>query len=537
VQTELVGRRSGLAVVRGADLPHSWNMEEGTSAEAPRSRSGGWGVRKRSTAVAVAVVAVALLVGGVMLLLLLHASLAASTESAAGQKTQHVVAELEDLDLTDAGDYIVDSAVGGQFVQLLNPAGQVVASSDPDAAGSPLSARRPGPGRSLTQGVASLPSVGSDDDFHIVSTGVQVGEDVYTVVVASSVQIQADTIATVAWFMLGATPLLLAVVAASTWLLVGRSLRQVERIRGQVARINAERLDGRVDVPPTNDEIQALALTMNMMLDRLQASDREQRRFVSDASHELRSPLATLSAGVEIATADASGAMWNQMKDLLSEETARMSYLVEDLLTLARANDSGLKLEESDVDLDDVVDQEIRRLRSTSGKEITAHLTPVRVKGDARRLAQVLRNVLDNADRHALSRITVGLSISADRALVTVDNDGAPVPAADRDRIFERFVRLDENRSREGGGSGLGLAIAAGIMTAHHGSIRATDGPAGECRFELAFPAPEVDRPPHSGPGKTAGRGRREPAGGEQVSHAAHGRQALQAKRGIDLAP
>jgi len=311
------------------------------------------------------------------------------------------------------------------------------------------------------------------------------------VVVASNVQVQTDTLSTVAWFMLGATPLLLVVVAASVWLLVGRSLRQVERIRGQVARINAERLDGRVDVPPTNDEIHALALTMNMMLERLQASDREQRRFVSDASHELRSPLATLSAGVEIATADPSGAVWHQMKDVLSEETARMSYLVEDLLTLAKTNDGGHKFEQSDVDLDDVVDQEIRRLRSTSRRQITAELSPARIKGDARRLAQVLRNVLDNAERHALSRITVRLSISADAAVVTVDNDGDPVPEADRERIFERFVRLDENRSREGGGSGLGLSIAAGIMAAHHGSIRASDGPAGECRFELTFPAPD----------------------------------------------
>ena len=133
-----------------------------------------------------------------------------------------------------------------------------------------------------------------------------------------------------------------------------------------MARINAERLDGRVDVPPTNDEIQALALTMNTMLDRLQASDTEQRRFVSDASHELRSPLATLRAGIEIAAADPTGAMWLQMKDVLTEETARMSFLVEDLLTLAKANDGGLQVEHKDVDLDDVLDQEIRRLRSTS---------------------------------------------------------------------------------------------------------------------------------------------------------------------------
>lgn len=485
-------------VVGGPPLLHSWYMQQPPSGAASPSRNGGsrggashWGVRKRLTAVAVSVVAWALLVGGVILLVLLQTSLIASTESAAGQKVQDVIAELDDLDIADATEFIAATAHAGQFVQLLDPAGYIVASSDSNAASTPLSAQRPAAGRTLTQEVSSLPSIGDNDNFYIVTTGVRVGEADYTVIVASSVQVRADTISTVAWFLLGATPLLLAAVGVSVWLLVGRSLRPVERIRGQVARINAERLDGRVDVPPTNDEIHALALTMNTMLDRLQAADREQRRFVSDASHELRSPLATLRAGVEIASADPSGAMWIELKDVLAGETARMSYLVEDLLTLAKANDGGLRLEDADVDLDDLVDQEIRRLRSTSAHRITAELTPARIKGDARRLTQVLRNVLDNADRHAASRIRINLSAAPEGVVVTVDNDGGPVPEADRERIFERFVRLDGSRSREGGGSGLGLAIAAGIMAAHQGSIRATEGPAGECRFEMVFPAPD----------------------------------------------
>jgi signal transduction histidine kinase len=466
---------------------------------ATSSRLGGgeirWGVRKRSTAVAVGVVAVALLLGGVVLLVLLQASLARSSDAAARQKALDVVAEMEDMDVADARAYIVDTAHAGQFVQMLDTEGYVLAASDTEIANSPLSAQRPSPGQTMTQDVSSLPSIGDNDDYHIVTVGARTGTLSYTVVVAQASQIQADTISTVAWFMLGATPLLLVTVAESVWLLVGRSLRQVERIRGQVARINAERLDGRVDVPPTNDEIHALALTMNTMLDRLQASDTEQRRFVSDASHELRSPLATLRAGIEIAAADPTGRMWLQMKDVLAEETTRMSFLVEDLLTLAKANDGGLRVEQKDVDLDDVLDQEIRRLRSTSPNQISVELVPARIRGDARRLTQVLRNVLDNADRHALSRIAVDLRTAGDRVIITVDNDGDPIPEADRERIFERFVRLDGSRSREGGGSGLGLAIAAGIVAAHQGSIRSTDGPAGHCRFEIVFPRSEPAEP------------------------------------------
>ncbi|MFH5878454.1 sensor histidine kinase [Arthrobacter sp. NA-172] len=347
--------------------------------------------------------------------------------------------------------------------------------------------------------MSSLHSIGDNDSFLIVATGVPSADGVYTVVVAATAQVQADTVSTVAWFMLGATPVLQGVVGISVWVLVGRSLRQVEKIRGQVARINSSRLDERVDIPATNDEIHELALTMNTMLDRLQASDKDQRRFVSDASHELRSPLATLSAGVEIASTDPSGETWRQMQDVLGEETARMRSLVEDLLTLAKTNDSGIDVLAEDVDLDDVLEAEIRRLSSTSGHHITAELVPVRVMGDARRLGQVLRNVLDNANRHARTRIDVRLATGQTGVVLDIDNDGDPVPEADRDRIFERFVRLDDSRSRESGGSGLGLAIAAGIMAAHHGTISAAQTAEGHCRFELRLPLDFHNREiPHS---------------------------------------
>ncbi|BCW66985.1 two-component sensor histidine kinase [Arthrobacter sp. NicSoilB4] len=466
-----------------------------TAASGRSRRRPSWGLRKRSTAAAVAVVAFALLIGGIIWIALLQSTLTASLDTASLRKAQNVIVELADHEVEDAAEYIRQTGDAGQYVQIIDASGHVAAASDPKAEQVPLTGLRPTPGQTQAQDVSSLPNIGNDDDFHVVAAGVQVGSAPYTVVVASSVQVQSDTVITVAWFLLAATPLLLAIVAVSVWLLVGRSLKQVERIRGQVARINADHLDGRVDVPRTNDELEALALTMNMMLERLQASDREQRRFVSDASHELRSPLATLSAGVEIAAADPSGAMWTQMKDVLAGETDRMRYLVEDLLTLAKANDGGFTIEDAEVDLDDVVDQEIRRLRSASRHQVTAEITPVRIRGDARRIGQVLRNVLDNAERHALSRIRVALRTTDAGAVITVDNDGDPVPEADRARIFERFVRLDESRSREGGGSGLGLAIAAGIMSAHRGTILAAEGPAGECRFEITFPVPDPAAP------------------------------------------
>ncbi|MDJ0313860.1 HAMP domain-containing sensor histidine kinase [Arthrobacter sp. H35-D1] len=448
-----------------------------------------WGVRGRATATAVTVVALALVAGGLLLLLLLQSSLIATSESTAKNKAADVAALIASQDVSEAGQSLADTARSGQYVQIINPQGAVVASSERSTATTPLSDLRPGPGETKTDSVSSLQSIEDTDEFLIVASGVQTDAGTYTVIVASTVQVQADSVSTVAWFLLGATPLLLVVVGFAVWFLVGRSLRQVERIRGQVDHIDASRLGERVEVPATNDEIHRLALTMNTMLEKLQASDGEQRRFVSDASHELRSPLATISAGLEIAAADPSGYTWRELQGMLSGETARMRYLVDDLLTLAKANDGGIHIIARDVDLDDVLAAEIRRLRPLSPHAISASLVPARVTGDAQRLGQVLRNVLENANRHAKSSIAIELASGSDGVVVVIDNDGDPVPAADRERIFERFVRLDESRSRESGGSGLGLAIAAGIMSAHHGTITATQAPSGNCRFELHLPS------------------------------------------------
>ena len=458
-----------------------------------RNERRGWGVRKRATLTAVTVVALALMTGGVLLLVLLQASLISTTETVARNKAADVAALIISQDVSEAAQSMADTARSGQFVQIISPQGAVVASSQRSIRTTPLSDSRPGPGKTMVDSVSSLQSIGDTDSFLIVASGVRTEMGTYTVVVASTVQVQKDLVNTVAWFLLGATPLLLLVVGSAVWYLVGRSLRQVERIRDQVDQIDASRLSERVGVPATGDEIHRLALTMNTMLDKLQASDREQRRFVSDASHELRSPLSTISAGLEIAAADPSGDTWLELQTMLSGETARMRYLVDDLLTLAKANDGDIQISFRDVDLDDVLAAEIRRLRPLTTHTINASLVPARVTGDAQRLGQVLRNVLDNANRHAISTITIELTAGPDRVSVVIDNDGEPIPGTDRERIFERFVRLDASRSRESGGSGLGLAIAAGIITAHHGTITAGQAPSGDCRFELELPSGAVE--------------------------------------------
>jgi signal transduction histidine kinase len=314
-----------------------------------------------------------------------------------------------------------------------------------------------------------------------------VDEQSYVVLVVAPLEVQTDTLRAVGLLLLAAAPLLVALVAAAVWVLVGQSLRTVERIRRQVAEIDGRRLHERVEVPPTGDEIAALASTMNQMLDKLEHSDNTHRAFFSDASHELRSPLSTLVTTAEVASLDESGKTWLDMQQTVLSESNRMQSLVEDLLTLAKVDAHQLQLDVLDVDLDDVLDSEIKRLRTVSSLQVTADRQPVRVRGDERRLAQVFRNLLDNAARHAKSRIVVGMERRPSEVVVSVDNDGEIISPEDRDRVFERFARLDASRSTDGGSSGLGLAISREIMVAHGGTVVATESD-GWCRFEVMLP-------------------------------------------------
>ncbi|WP_425581093.1 HAMP domain-containing sensor histidine kinase [Terrabacter aerolatus] len=280
----------------------------------------------------------------------------------------------------------------------------------------------------------------------------------------------------------------------TTWWRVGRALGSVEAIRSQVERTSASRLDDRVPVPPTQDEIAHLAVTMNSMLGRLEASQRAQRRFVSDASHELRSPLATIRASLDVVSPGDPDTSWEELDPILRSETERMSRLVENLLLLSQADDHALTVSRGDVDLDDLVDQEVARLRQLTSLTVRLENVPLRVTGDDHQLQQVLRNLLDNAARHARDVVAVTVSRRHGSAVVCVDDDGPGIPLPERERVFERFVRLDESRSRHSGGAGLGLAIARELARAHGGTLEAGASSLGGASLRLTLPLPEGDR-------------------------------------------
>jgi signal transduction histidine kinase len=281
-------------------------------------------------------------------------------------------------------------------------------------------------------------------------------------------------------------PLLVVLLAVLTWVIVGRVLRPVEAIRSRVAAIGGSDLDQRVPEPGTDDEVGRLATTMNDMLARLEASAGRQAQFVSDASHELRSPLASIRAQLEVALTHPGSSEWSDVAGGVLEESRRMERLVDDLLTLARADEGMVAVASDPVDLGEIVGAEAHR--PASPVTVTADGAEAIVAGDALALRRLVRNLVDNAVRHAASRVDAVVVVNATDALLTVDDDGPGVPPAERERVFERFTRLEEARTRDAGGAGLGLAVVREIARSHGGDAHLTDSPLGGTRAVVRIP-------------------------------------------------
>jgi signal transduction histidine kinase len=227
---------------------------------------------------------------------------------------------------------------------------------------------------------------------------------------------------------------------------------------------------------------------MNSMLDRVEHATRRQREFVADAAHELRTPLTRLRASLEVGighpeTADPDGVL-----AALLEDTVRLQTLVDDLLFLARS-ESTLARPGTAVDLDDLVGDEARRLRDRGRVRVdTTHLSAARALGDRDQLARAIRNLAENAERHAATVVRFELRERDGHTELVVCDDGPGIPAADRARVFERFTRLDEARSADAGGSGLGLAIVAAIVGRHGGTVAITSRDGEGARFVVTLP-------------------------------------------------
>jgi signal transduction histidine kinase len=394
------------------------------------------GVRLRATVAAVLTVTVALGVASAALLLVLQGSLERSARAEAAAKAKAVATAVKVAGPgtpPPPGTAAAPARVAGADVQVLNAgsdgprwktgSGYIVAMEQVDAEGKSM----------LIQGRSSLAPT-------------------------------QQAIASLRNLLIPGVPALLLLVALLTWLAVGRALKPVSAIRGKLADITAHDLHRRVPEPDSRDEIAALARTVNATLDRLQTAVEQHKRFVADAAHELRSPLAILRTRLELAGGEA-------LAEQSLTDVERIQTLTADLLLLARL-DAGEPLRDQEVDLGQVVAEEAAQPRPRPDVTVDLDIAPdVLVRGSGGQLKRLTANLVDNAVRYAATTVTVRLTADASSAALEVADDGPGIPREHREVVFDRFTRLDEARARDHGGSGLGLAIARDIATAHQGSL------------------------------------------------------------------
>ncbi len=428
-------------------------------------------IRFRTTVLATIFVIVGLVLSGVALVVLQRNALTAGIDAALEQR----VAEISQV---EGGTSALPAFVDG-FAQLVGPDGLVL-SSTPNLDGVAALAAGDVEGFVITQ----VPEV-DDDSFRVLTKAATDGS---VIIVGSSYDPVGESVAALLAAMALIVPILTVVFAALIWWMVGRTLQPVEVMRQEVAGIGAGDLGARLAEPHTDDEIGRLAVMLNEMLARIEASTQRQRQFVADASHELRSPLTRLRARLELAEKDPSSRKLADPEALL-EEVIGMQTLVEDMLHLARADSGDGAVEFRPLDLDDVVLREGRKLkeRGRVGVDLSG-VSAAYVVGDAGQLARAVRNIMENAERYARNTIEVSLIEEDGFGVVVVADDGPGVDPADAERIFGRFARLDESRTAQTGGAGLGLAIAREIAGRHGGTLRLKQDTGLGATFELKIP-------------------------------------------------
>ncbi|MGI8329156.1 sensor histidine kinase [Actinomadura scrupuli] len=279
--------------------------------------------------------------------------------------------------------------------------------------------------------------------------------------------------------------LLIIATAFGTYRAVRNALAPVEDVVGELTEITASDLGRRVPVSVHDDEMRGLAVTVNQTLDRLETAVERQRRFASDASHDLRSPITAMRLQVEEAQLHPDETDWTKTAEALAVSLDRLEAIVTDLLALARL-ESGTKCAREPIDLGELVGTELAV--RTDRIPVTAGLQPgVMINGDRLQLIRLLTNLLDNAERHAVSAVTVRVRGDAGEAVLEVCDDGSGIPPDQWERVFERFTRLDTARSKDAGGTGLGLPIAREIAEQHGGTLTIEDSDQG-ARFVLRIP-------------------------------------------------
>ncbi|NRQ36831.1 HAMP domain-containing protein [Nonomuraea sp. NN258] len=421
------------------------------------------GLRFRLSVAAAAVLALALALSATVLLSVLDRALIDTVDESLGRQAQTVRVQADGNALTTP-----ITTHDGTIVQVLDARGRIThVTFGTDRLVPLLDARtrarllREGTATDLDGRPYAIPG-----PLRVVAVSADRGQ---TVIAARPIGEIQTSLGTAARVLLVGTPLLVVLLAVASWLMIGRTLRPIAALRRGASEITHTARSRRLPVPASRDEVHHLATTLNDMLARLEEAEQRQRALVSDASHELRSPLASIRLQLEVALGHPDGQDWQETAEGVLEDTMRLSRLAEDLLALARLDErGGVPARSEPVHLDEVVRQTMERY----GEAGLSVCDPVQVRGDALDLSRVLINLVDNAVRHTSSKVDVALTADG---VLTVTDDGPGIPEQDRERVFNRFTRLDSGRSRDEGGAGLGLAIVRETVRAHGGTVTLED--------------------------------------------------------------
>ena len=429
-------------------------------------------IRFRVTAIAVVLSSLLLTTASLIIVLLLRAQHTDNVDEGLRQRADTIEAALGRVPIeTIAGDEDL-------LVQLVPPTGELESTTNLRGVGPIV------PPQMGLQTINDVP--GRREHFRVLTRAVTTPAGVAVLHVGINFDDVTDPVSIVSRLLSAVVPAAVVMLAALVWWLTGRTLRPVEAIRHEMAAITATTLDRRVPVPHTGDEIHRLAQTVNGTLDRLEDAVRRQNRFVSDASHELRGPLTRIRGALELDASRLADSQDSGSNASILADTIELQRLIDDLLHLARVDGGADPLAVAPLDLDDIVLRETRRIREPGLLVVdTSAVSAAQVIGDQRQLTRAISNLLDNAQRHARSALTITLAEIDGYARLTVADDGPGVPPAERERVFERFARLDNARTRDAGGSGLGLAIARDIVHRHRGTLVIDD----EGRFAMCLPA------------------------------------------------
>ena len=437
-----------------------------------RGPAGWWrrrSLRARLTLITSAGLALALAVAAVLLANALRVALTRGLDDSARQGAVTVAALIDQNRLPSP----VPVAPGTLTIQVLDAQGRIINVSPGADRLVPMlpltqarAAARTGQARMLAGPPLGMPSL-----LRVVAVGANGHQIVIAAVSYAQVH---DSLGTLGKALLIGTPLLFGLLALVTWLVTGYTLRPIAELRRGAAEVTETGVPRDLPVPPARDEVRSLAVTLNDMLSRLADAQQRQRDLVSDTAHELRSPIASIRAQLEVALDHPDGLDWAETARDVHADTLRLARLTEDLLLLARLDGQHLRRRPTD----------LSAMCVSVAARYTAARVPVRadapapclVAGDPDALSRLVVNLLDNAVRHAASRVCVSVRENGGWAVLTVTDDGPGIPAEDAERAFGRFSRLDNARSRTGEeGAGLGLAIVRSTAEAHGGTVSLGD--------------------------------------------------------------